>query len=625
MRARRGAVAALLFGMLWLPAAAGAYQGGVVTTAAGVQYRTYFEDPGPDGTSQDTSLEGRAIALIDAVPPGERITFTFRDMNRNGPVNALSRAVDRGVAVDGVIDGQERPRVVVQNLLRKLGPDHFVICGTLEPLWYSCIARAPAFQPSLQHNKFMTFSKLTDGRENVVLQPSANWLTPSQFYAYNDMVEIAGDKRLYDAYTQYVFDLKAQVPSTDHYFVATGDDGMNTIFPAPRPQPDPFTNDTIAEQLDLIDCSEGGGAGGRGKIRIATLVFERERRVILDRLAELHRAGCDIEIVLTSADPDILAGLVSAGIPVHAFFRQKGDRPAATIVHDKFWIVDARNRVTGMRTKTVYAGSSNWRADEQYSDDVLLRIVNDGVYDHYAGYWSLIRERVVSDQAPNPDDAESPASVITATPAPGASGWNRTDVVLRIVASDGHGPAVSGLERLHVELSGAQNEQHDYLGESGGYALHTLTVDEEGLTTVTYFAEDRNGNAEPAHTLIVRVDRSGPTFAGLPTACTLWPPDHGIVQAARITASDPTSGLAEFAVSASSNAASDEGDVWTSFDPVTPSGADESLAIVQLRREKAERGARREYVVEAAATDIAGNARTGSGACVVPHSLGASG
>ena len=61
----------------------------------------------------------------------------------------------------------------------------------------SCIASGPP--PSLQHNKFLTFSRLEDGRHDVVLQTSKNFFGPSQLSYYNDMVEIDGDVGLHAA------------------------------------------------------------------------------------------------------------------------------------------------------------------------------------------------------------------------------------------------------------------------------------------------------------------------------------------------------------------------------------------------------------------------------------------
>src|SRR3712207_6662747 len=109
-------------------------------------------------------------------------------------------------------------------------------------------------------------------------------------------------------------------------------------------------------------------------------------------------------------DGSILAGLVSAGIPVHPFFlRATAERPQV-IVHDKYWLVDAGSTRTGTRTKIAYVGSSNWRADQQYSDDMLLRIEDDSVHDRYLAYWTVTKQRAASDQNRPPTDRVAPST-----------------------------------------------------------------------------------------------------------------------------------------------------------------------------------------------------------------------
>jgi phosphatidylserine/phosphatidylglycerophosphate/cardiolipin synthase-like enzyme len=566
--------------------------------ARAAEYRTLFQDPGP-GISQDLSLENHAIALIDATPAGEHITIALRDFNRQPVADALIAAHLRGVQVDGVIDGGERTRAPVQQLRAVLGPTRFVICG--EPAFQlnSCIASGPA--PSLQHNKFLTFSGLADGRRNVVLQTSKNFFGPSQLTYYNDMVEIAGDEALYRAYVKYLLDMKAQARSNTYYFPASGDDGRTTIFPSPRPQPDLDTDDTIVDRMNEIDCSDGG------TIRAANMAFRRERAVIMRKLIELRREGCDVELIVSNLDGSILAGLVSAGVTVHPFFQRAVAPRQQVIVHSKFWLVDARSRLTGERTRITYAGSSNWRGDQQYSDDLLLRIVDDGVHAAYSAYWELIAGRAVSDQNRPANDAVAPASALTASPAPNVAGWNRSPVTLRVAASDGHNvsPDNSGLKRLHVDLSGAQTGASDFAGETAGYNVQELPVTAEGETTVTYFSEDVKGNLEPARTHVVRLDAAPPAIAGLPRHCRIWPPNKRMVHVADVIAVDAGSGLAHLAVTAHSNARRDAGDI------VIDGGS------VYLRAEKADRGRTRRYVIEATALDVAGNAQSATATCRV--------
>ena len=113
-------------------------------------------------------------------------------------------------------------------------------------------------------------------------------------------------------------------------------------------------------------------------------------------------------------------------------------------------------RSTGERLKLTYAGSSNWRGDQQRSDDLLLRIADGGVYADYLAYWEKIRSRAASD-LPRPGmDAVAPVSGHVLAPAAGAAGWHRTDVGVRVVASDGHLQTAGGLAWLRVAMSGAQ-------------------------------------------------------------------------------------------------------------------------------------------------------------------------
>lgn len=79
--------------------------------------------------------------------------------------------------------------------------------------------------------------------------------------------------------------------------------------------------------------------------------------------------------------------------------------------------------------------------------------------------------------------------------------------------------------------------------------------------------------------------RRGPTIAGLPSSCSLWPPNHKMVKVATVKANDELSGLASFTVSNASNepAMGGENDVV-----ITKSGG--GLVDVQLRADRLECG-----------------------------------
>ena len=112
-------------------------------------------------------------------------------------------------------------------------------------------------------------------------------------------------------------------------------------------------NVTIVDRMDEIDCSDGG------TIRAANMAFRSERIVILHKLIDLQRAGCDVEVVLSNADGDIMTGLVLAGIPVHPFFLRAAAPRPQVIVHDKFWLVDARSVASGDHDASRHARPDN--------------------------------------------------------------------------------------------------------------------------------------------------------------------------------------------------------------------------------------------------------------------------
>jgi hypothetical protein len=593
-------LAVVLVAMLALPGPAG---------AGPISYSTLFQDPGVPPV-QDPRIEQRALDLIAATPAGGRITFAFRDFNRRGIADALIAARLRGVEVDGVIDGGERNRAVVKDLVAALGPDRVVVCGTPPDFALrSCIAAGP--EPSLMHNKFMTFSELADGRTHVVLQTSMNFFFPSQYTTYNDAIEVTGDQPLHDAYVAYLFQLKGQVRTGDNFLIRPAADARNTFFTSPRSQADRDHDDTIVDRMDEIDCAVGGAPDGRGLIRIANLHFRTERAVILRKLLDLQRQGCDIAVISTQIDGDILAGLAAHGIPVRPFLLREleGVRPEV-IVHHKFWTVDAGSSVFGGRRQVVYAGSSNWRADEQYSDDLLLRVADDAVYADYLAAWERLWERAESDPPPAVAGADllAPATALAAVPRANDAGWHRAPVTVRVAASDGQTRtgATSGVQVVHLAASGAAAE--DVPGATGPITVLERPVLAEGVTTLSASADDHAGNLGAPASLAVRLDRTDPVLTGLPRRrCVLWPPNRRLVRVARLAATDALSGLAgPLAIDVWSTAADDSGDIAVRG------------GVVWLRAERAKRGKRRVYTIAAAAADVAGNAVTRTATCVVP-------
>jgi hypothetical protein len=133
-----------------------------------------------------------------------------------------------------------------------------------------------------------------------------------------------------------------------------------------------------------------------------------------------------------------------------------------------------------------------------------------------------------------PADVAPPTTAATADPAPGAAGWNASDVVVSLAASDA-GASASGVDHISYTTSGATSIPSTEMPGSGT----TIAIANEGETIVQFFAADRAGNIEQTKTLAIRVDKTVPsTSCGQPD--TLW---HAADVSISCSASDAVSGL----------------------------------------------------------------------------------
>ena len=214
---------------------------------------------------------------------------------------------------------------------------------------------------------------------------------------------------------------------------------------------------------------------------------------------------------------------------------------------------------------------------------------------------------------PGPGPVDTTPPVTTATlPDANANGWHNTNVTIQFTATDS-GDVVSGVRAIHVSFTGAQTGATVISGASG-----SLTVSAEGTTRVTYFAIDKAGNVETAHSLVLNIDKTPPSISGMPSDCSMWPPNHKMVDVApAVSADDALSGVAAFDVAGESNEppSNKEPDVV-----ITGSGL--GPRDIQLRAERSGGGNGRVYTLTATATDEADNVATVHATCTVAHDQG---
>jgi Bacterial Ig-like domain len=101
-------------------------------------------------------------------------------------------------------------------------------------------------------------------------------------------------------------------------------------------------------------------------------------------------------------------------------------------------------------------------------------------------------------------DTTKPSTSATRSGVPNAAGWIKDNVTVRLNATDEGG---SGVDKITYSASGAQTiAQTDVSGSSV-----EISLNQDGTTTLTYYATDKDGNAEDQKTLTVKIDKTAPT------------------------------------------------------------------------------------------------------------------
>ena len=210
-------------------------------------------------------------------------------------------------------------------------------------------------------------------------------------------------------------------------------------------------------------------------------------------------------------------------------------------------------------------------------------------------------------------DLSPPHTTALVTPPPNANGWNNTSVKVALSAQDNPGGIVKQIE---YSLSGAQTAASQVI--PGNTA--SISLVNEGATTISFFATDVAGNSEPSQSLTVRIDKTRPVISGMPTRCSLWPPNHELVTVATVTAADTLSGLTPGSLQVKGTSNEGGGDSQSPDIVITPNGI--GGFVVQLRAERSGNGNDRIYNLTATVTDLAGNTASVTTNCAVPHDQG---
>jgi hypothetical protein len=174
----------------------------------------------------------------------------------------------------------------------------------------------------------------------------------------------------------------------------------------------------------------------------------------------------------------------------------------------------------------------------------------------------------------------------------------------------------NGWYRSIVTSNWSVSDPESEIVSSTGCAPVNLTEDTAGVT-LTCSANNVAGLSTSVP-VTIKVDKTPPAISGMPgTGCTLWPPNHKLVQVATVTAADVLAGLVLGSLKITG--VSDEPSSDFNHPDIVITPAASGGFTVQLQADRLGNGKGRIYTINATAMDNAGNLATATATCTVPH------
>lgn len=385
--ARRSVVVALLAGlaMALLLTTGGRQAQPDTTPAAGVSSwtpRTGAVFNRPVGTADEQrAIFAHVNRAIDATPRGATIRFAVFSFADKPTATRLINAHKRGVKVQLIFNGHE---VYTQEkrLQQALGTNR-----SKGSFAYFC-DRSCRGAKGQMHQKTFLFSKVGSA-ERVVMVGSNNMTRNNVLNQWSDIYTVVDDPALYWTYDGMFEQLRADRPLARPYINSSVNEYGPTFFPHPGSSQ---YDDPVYDALSSIQCvgaAEGFGTetgtdvDGDGvldrvtKVRIAQHAWNGDRgRYLVQKVAELHRSGCDVKVMLGIGTGKVVKTVLSnQGVPTNYGSTSKK-------THQKLMFVSGA--VAGdPATTLVWTGSHNWSDKALGRDDVLMRIDSAEAYAQY--------------------------------------------------------------------------------------------------------------------------------------------------------------------------------------------------------------------------------------------------
>lgn len=368
-----------------------------------------FNNPAGNETEQ-YAIYQQLARIIDRVPKGGFIEMSWYEFGVDYTTDTASKpniplrlvkAHQRGVDVRVVLDnndhddGSNSELYPYKTISEELGTSddadsYIVLCKTKK----GCVGQRVIYTDThaYNHNKFLVASKiqLNDGSDvsNVVFQSSGNLGTWDADTSWNNAITWS-DKPSFENYRKYFHDLDENHDGSgvdDYYWVGDSADMYKTHF-FPRKETngdlDQASTDTVFNILDEVECSYTGGDNETHQTDVRIVMWAFSRATVGEKLAELVRDGCWVDIVYAKME-DVVAdalkktdgkeiGLTECAVE----FEDRKLKP-----HSKYMLINGS--YAGDQDPRVFTGSHNYAVTSlRNADESLVRIRSPEIHSAY--------------------------------------------------------------------------------------------------------------------------------------------------------------------------------------------------------------------------------------------------
>jgi phosphatidylserine/phosphatidylglycerophosphate/cardiolipin synthase-like enzyme len=358
----------------------------------------------------------KLVRSINSVRAGHKIRIASWNYRSPAITRAVIAAHKRGVSVRILMDyGNWNPDVT--NLLAKRTHDALAkgnkhrapdMTSWLRRCKGSC--RGPH---GIAHTKFYLFDKVHHTKD-VVMYGSANATELAATIQWNDIYTLTRDPRKYQNFLG-VFNQMKHDHAVKQGYVHYHYKNLDLDFY-------PYTGtgtktDPVLKVLNRVRCSGATnhtGINGHTKIRIAqTATYGQRGLAIADRLAQMHRRGCNIRLVYAMFGRQVLRVLrhEAGATPVpmtHLAYDADCNGIYDRYVHMKSMTIQG-NYNGNTHARVTFNGSANWTPVSLASDEIAATVRHTATTRRYANWIDYLFTHVPA--AWKPDHCKTPGTI----------------------------------------------------------------------------------------------------------------------------------------------------------------------------------------------------------------------